>query len=214
MDREKIKVLYLTGSIGKDIRPYVDSGIVGYLKTPSGGSRMGRNWIWAADNGCFGKGWPGEVKWIKWLESHTKDEISRCLFATAPDVVGDHDATVARSTPLIPVLRSLGYRAAFVAQDGMTIDGSDWDFDVLFIGGSTQWKLGADAKEVIHEAHRRGIPVHVGRVNSQKRFLAFAAMGCATSDGTFLAFGPRKNVPQLLGWIEHLETHRPLFDMH
>lgn len=206
-------MIYLTGSAGKEIQPYVDAGMVGYLRAPGGGRKLGETWIWAADNGCFGKGWPGEEKWIKWLQSHSPSEISRCLFATAPDVVGDHVATVERSTPLIKVIRSLGYKAAFVAQDGMTVENSNWDFDVLFIGGSTHWKLGPNAKPLIKEAIRRGIPVHAGRVNSQKRFLAFAALGCFSSDGTFLAFGPKANVPKLLNWVNHLETNPSLFDI-
>ena len=206
-------MIYLTGSVGVAAEKHLNSNLIGYLRAPGGGRALQPSWTWAADNGCFGKGWPGIDKWLDWLRSYTDEERSRCLFATAPDVVGDHSATVARSAPLIPVIRSLGYKAAFVAQDGMTADGSDWDFDVLFIGGSTAWKLGSNAKSVIAESIRRGIPVHVGRINSQKRLIAFAALGCSSADGTFLAYGPETNLPKLLSWITHLDTHPPLFEM-
>ena len=86
-------------------------------------------------------------------------------------------------------------------------------FDVAFVGGSTAWKLGPEAKSLIAAAKARGKGVHVGRVNSQRRFLAFAALGCDSADGTYLAFGPDENLPKLLGWLEHDRTHAPLFEI-
>jgi hypothetical protein len=40
-----------------------------------------------------------------------------------------------------------------------------WDaFDVLFLGGTTDWKLGPAAADLTAEARRRGLVVHMGRV--------------------------------------------------
>jgi len=45
-----------------------------------------------------------------------------------------------------------------------------WEsFDVLFIGGTDKHKLGPEAGALADEAARRGVPVHVGRVNSPSR---------------------------------------------
>jgi len=44
---------------------------------------------WVADNGCYGKGWPGVGAWLTWLDRFTDEKRERCLFATAPDVIGD-----------------------------------------------------------------------------------------------------------------------------
>lgn len=203
-------MIYLTGSVGKAIIPHLDNREVGYMCAPHGGMSLRPGWVWAADNGRFGKGWPGHDKWLKWLSSHTQEEISRCLFATAPDVVGDYKSTLSESKEWLPVIRSLGFKSALVAQDGLTEDETPWDsFDVLFIGGTTKWKLGFEAKKLILAAVKRGVPVHVGRVNSKKRFDMMLSLGVASVDGTFLAFGPDQNVPKLLKWV-HSSSHQEM----
>lgn len=205
--------MYLTGSIPPEVHPYLNSGDIGFLTTPNIGNRRDPSWVWAADSGCFNaKTYKGDDVYLAWLQ--TQQSVSRCLFATAPDVVGDHAATLTRSLPWLPIIRALGYPAAFVLQDGATVDNVPFDaFDVAFIGGSTSWKLGGHAKTLITECRARGKYVHVGRINSQRRFLAFAALGCDSADGTFLAFGPATNLPKLLGWIRHDATHEPLFEV-
>ncbi len=195
-------MLYLTGSVGVAVEPYLNNGTVGYMRAPRGGRALKPGWIWAADNGRFGKGWPGYDKWFAWLSSQSEEEKSRCLFATAPDVVGDWEATLSESLPWLPRIRSIGYKVALVAQDGATVDNFPFDeCDYMFVGGSTEWKLGSDVVDLITEAINRNIGVHVGRVNSRKRYRLFAGLGVDSVDGTFLAFGPEKNLPKLLGWI-------------
>jgi hypothetical protein len=56
--------------------------------------------------------------------------------------------------------------------------------DALFIGGSTDWKLGPAARTLVREAKRRGLWVHMGRVNSLKRIAYAAEIGCDSIDGT------------------------------
>ena len=75
------------------------------------------------------------------------------------------------------------------------------DFDVLFIGGSTAWKLGPHARQLVGEAKARGKRVHMGRVNSGRRYRYAHAIGCDTVDGTYLTFGPDKNLPAVLAWM-------------
>lgn len=41
----------------------------------------------------------------------------------------------------------------------------------------------------------------MGRVNSLRRLRHAAAIGCDSADGTYLAFGPDRNLPRLLDWI-------------
>lgn len=176
--------------------------VLGFIDTPAQRRIRPEGVIWCADNGCFGKGYPGDEKWLAWLKKHSKD-ASRCLFATAPDVVGDAVATLARSRPFLPLIREMGYPAALVAQDGLEDLEVPWDeFDALFIGGSTDWKLGEAVVELVREAKRRGKYVHMGRVNSRKRFRIAEAMGCDSVDGTYLTFGPAINLPKLMSWIE------------
>ena len=181
------------------------AGELGCIVTPKQGNRIPEGAVFCADNGVFGKGFPGEDAWWEWLSSLPAD---RCAFAVAPDVVGDAQATLDRSASWLGPIRSLGIPAAFVAQDGAETVGVPWDqFDVLFIGGSTEWKLGRHARALAAEAKRRGKPVHMGRVNSAQRLRYAAGIGCDSADGTYITFGPDENLPKVLGWLR--QTNHP-----
>lgn len=166
---------------------------------------------WAADNGCFAR--PerfSEDAYLAWLED-LADHRRACLFATARDALGDAAATLDLATPMLPQLRSLGYPAALVAQDGLEHLPVPWDrFDVLFLGGSTAWKLSEPAYALAREAKLRGKWVHMGRVNSLRRLRACAASGIDSADGTFVAFGPDRRFPELLRWLDAVNRQLPL----
>jgi hypothetical protein len=119
------------------------AGELGQFVTPNEGRTPLPGVKFGADNGCFSKNYVGDERWFEWLGSLPREG---CLFAVAPDVVGDAQGTLARSLPWLPQIRSLGFPAAFVAQDGLEDLVVPWDwFDVLFIGGSTEWKLSTHA---------------------------------------------------------------------
>lgn len=180
----------------------MNNRVLGFIDTPAQRRIRPEGVIWCADNGCFGKGYPGDEKWLAWLAKNAHD-AERCLFATAPDVVGDAVATLARSAPFLPKIREMGYPAALVAQDGLEDLEVPWDtFDALFIGGSTEWKLSEAVADLVGEAKRRGKYVHMGRVNSGKRFRYAESIGCDSVDGTFLTFGPNTNLPRLMKWLD------------
>ncbi|MDR1998547.1 MAG: hypothetical protein LBQ06_01200 [Frankiaceae bacterium] len=172
-------------------------GRVGYMDTPAQGNVRPAGVTWAADTGCYGRAFdPG--KWWRWL---SRQDPAGCLFATAPDVVGDHAATLDRSLPWLPRVRQLGLPAAFCAQDGATPAGVPWDdLDAVFIGGTTAWKLGPAAAAIASAALARGKHLHMGRVNSWRRWAYAESLGCESADGTYLVFGPGPNTPRLLGW--------------
>jgi hypothetical protein len=180
----------------------MSAGLLSMIATPAQGNPVPEGVEWCADNGCFGKGYPGDDKWLAWLASYTTEQISRCRFATAPDVVGDAEATLARSLPFLPKIRALGYPAALVGQDGLELLDVPWDeFDCLFLGGSTEWKLGPHAARLVGEAKARGKWVHMGRVNSQKRMEYATAIGCDSADGTALVFDPTGRLKDVLAWL-------------
>ena len=193
-------MLYLANPCTPRVVEAMTDGLIGYLDTPAQGNRRPSGLTWAADNGCFGKGYPGDTAWLAWLESHAAD-AKTCLFAVAPDVVADAAATWQRSAPMLPKIRALGYPAALVAQDGIEHTAIDWSaFDVLFIGGSTEWKLGRAARLLVAEAKSRGKRVHMGRVNSERRYRYALAIGCDSADGTYLTYGPDQLLPDVLAW--------------
>ena len=160
--------------------------------------------LWAADNGCFTNPDLDVDKYLEWLQklSNMKEN---CLFATAPDVVGDAKETWKRSAPVLPLIREIGYPAALVAQDGIENETIHWDeFDCLFIGGSTEWKL--NAMWLCREAIQRGKWVHMGRVNSLRRILIARFAGCHSCDGTTLAFAPDKKFKEVKGWLDFINS--------
>jgi hypothetical protein len=199
-------MLYLGNPCGPAVIDAMLQRQLGFIDTPAQRNIRPAGVTWCADNGCFGAGYPGDEKWIAWLESNAADAVT-CLFATAPDVVGDAAATLERSAPWLPRIRALGYPAALVAQDGLEHLEIPWDdFDALFIGGSTEWKLGGAARAIVSEAKARGKWVHCGRVNSERRYRLMQAIGCDSADGTFLTFGPDQNLKRLRGWLDRLRT--------
>ena len=203
--------MYLcTSPSSPSVKAALDTQTLGLMCQP-GSNRPRPEWIWAADNGCFAAKWD-KGRWLRWLDSRLPR--GGCLFGTVPDLFGDHERTLERWEQYAPTVKALGYPLAFVAQDGASEGSVPWqELDVLFIGGTTRWKLGPEVKELIVAAHVRGKLVHVGRVNSQGRFLAFAALGCDTADGTYLAFGPEKNLPNLLAWVRHHRTQMSFADL-
>jgi hypothetical protein len=193
-------VLYLSGVVHRDIgvTPHL-----GYMLTfqmgnvPPDLDRV----PWAGDNCCFSakRGYDAAA-WWRWLGQMRRWQNTN-LFVTAPDVVADAAATYTCSLPWLRPLRAQGWRVAYVAQDGFQDGPVPWDgFDVLFIGGSTAWKLSIWAASAASEAHVRGKPVHLARVNSRRRLQLASAFGAATADGTFLKYGPDTNLARLRAW--------------
>lgn len=199
-------MLYFTNPCSAGLREAMKEGIIGFIDTPQQGNRHEPGVTWIADNGCFGAGYPGDIQYLAWLVAN-RDDASTCLLATAPDVVGDAKATLERSRPFLPVIRALGYPVALVAQDGLENLTVPWDaFDALFIGGSTEWKLGKHARNLVTEAKRRGKHVHMGRVNSKKRLQYADMIGCDSADGTFPTYAPDENLRRLKVWISDIES--------
>jgi hypothetical protein len=74
--------------------------------------------------------------------------------------------------------------------------------------GLTEWKLGHAAQRLARTAKPEFRPdaakhVHMGRLNSGRRWRLAEVMGCDSADGTFLAFGPDKNLDRMSSWPDH-----------
>lgn len=194
-------MLYFGNPCGDRVVEAMRDGQIGFIDTPAQGNRRPEGVTWCADNGCFSDKWD-ETRWWQFLVDNAHASKT-CMFAVAPDVVGDAAATSVKSTPWLGPIRELGYPVAWVAQDGQEDLPLPWDaFDCLFIGGSTEWKLGSAARDLVAEAKRRGKWVHMGRVNSKRRYDYARFIGCDSADGTYLTFGPDENLPKLLGWVD------------
>jgi hypothetical protein len=120
-----------------------------------------------------------------------------CRFMAAPDRPYDAHQTLMQWPFWSRVIRAVGFPPALVAQDGMTIGDVPWsEVSALFVGGSTEWKLGPHAEQLISYAKARGLWVHVGRINSQQRMWEFARKGVDSWDGTKYSRWSERWIPE------------------
>lgn len=157
-------------------------GRLGWLISP-GGWRKPPSWMpYALDNGAF-SAWLNKREWDEQafidLLDRTRGHI-RPLWVAVPDVVADAKATKARWQEWSQRIREItNVPLAFVVQDGMTGADLPEDADVLFVGGSTEWKW--RNLKMWTAAHPR---VHVGRVNSERLLWMAHDAGAESCDGT------------------------------
>lgn len=161
----------------------------GVLTTPKHGGvvkgiKQGRRF--AVDNEAFTKEFDPMV-FFQFLEM-LRAYIELTLFVTCPDLVGNARLTLEKFEQWGHKIRALGWPVAFVAQDGQEDLDFPAEFDWLFIGGSTEWKLSPAADECISRAKKLGKRVHIGRVNGQRRFWHFRMVGADSADGTMIRF--------------------------
>lgn len=160
---------------------------------------------WAADNGAFTKTFD-PYKFAAFLEL-LKPYRDTCIFVAVPDVLGNCVITRFLWRHWQPALSH--WPLAFVAQDGETDipDGAS----AVFIGGSTEWKESAAAVAIIQIAQRRGLHVHIGRVNWKARYDKFNLLPGSegfTCDGTRTRFDGRKKT--MVAWAGY-QDQPPLF---
>lgn len=180
--------------------------VVGQLQTPLTNYQ---NWggVWAADNGAF-SGFD-MAAWQSMLARKTPHRDA-CLFVALPDVVG----AARRTLEVFARVRQFadGWPLALVGQDGLETLDVPWDdFDALFVGGSTEWKMSNAAADLVRTAKILGKHTHIGRVNTFDRWRHFAKLGADTCDGTGVVKYDHmlKNIEQ---YIKDGDEPRPLLE--
>jgi hypothetical protein len=156
----------------------------GQLQTPLT-SYSNHGGKWACDNGGFSRQDPDAF--FGFMERR-REYQTNCLWVAIPDVVGSARRTLEVFSHYHEVVRLQGWPIALVAQDGAEDMDIPWKLiDAVFIGGSTEWKMGRHAEGVIRAALWLRKKVHVGRINTGQRWEHFAKLGCHTFDGSALA---------------------------
>lgn len=169
----------------------------GYITSPAGSvglCNLTRPWV--MDNGVFTNRFEPR-KFVRYL-GRARPYREWCKFVVAPDVVGDAQATDRQYPHWRDLIRHMGFPVAYAAQDGCV---EIPDCDALFIGGTTEWKLGGEAARLISQAKERGIWVHVGRVNTRGRLNYCRVLGVDSVDGTCLAIAPTVHIRKLNRWF-------------
>lgn len=162
--------------------------VVEQLLTPLTRYRLQRpDAPFAVDNGSFSEFDGPAFEALLRRELHRR---AQCRWVAAPDVVGQACRTLELFDHWHPILNGGGdgWPVAMVAQDGQENQRIPWDrMAAVFIGGSTEWKLGKHAQAIVRVAKQLGKWVHAGRVNTPGRFEYFEEMGADSIDGTGLS---------------------------
>lgn len=158
-------------------------GRIGHLFAPGGQRGPWPEIPYALDNGA----WPAFKNGTHWSVDAWRELLrwavlcgQRALWALVPDVVGNRQATIDLWPDYVGEVRRAGIRPAFAVQDGMTFDDVPDAECMLFLGGSTEWKLAAIGPWCRQFPGR----VHVGRVNTWGRLIDCWRAGAASVDGT------------------------------
>lgn len=179
-------------------------GSVGVLVSPSYEKRVPVDrWMpFVLDNDAFtcwrdGKPWNLEA-WRKML-LYIQTTNLKPLWAAVPDVVTDREATIANWPIYRGEIKSLGWPTAFCVQDGMTPCDVPSDADIVFVGGSNEWKF-PNLEQWTSNFPR----VHCARVNAPKMIDLCYRLGCESIDGTGWFRDPSRQdkLPALEKFIE------------
>jgi hypothetical protein len=171
---------------------------IGHIYSPDGWRRPWPNY--ALDNGGFtsGKAWePGPF--LRLIDRAIEAEHQPRWLAV-PDVVANREATLQSWQKWAPVLRQCGFPLAFVVQDGMIPADLPADADVIFVGGTTDWKRSTAG--VWCHAHPR---VHIGRVNGEKDLWRYHRLGAESCDGSGWFRGDRRQLDGLWYYLADSE---------
>jgi hypothetical protein len=163
------------------------------------------------DNGAF-SGFD-VAAYIRMLGRFQPYQSAMCKFVTAPDVVADAAATCDLWPFWSRLLRGLGWRPAFVAQDGLQphmLPALDAGCGALFIGGTTAFKESQYVRGLCGYARSRGIWVHWGRVNSRRRYALALKAGVDSIDGSGFSRYPNTNIPKVSQWDREIEQQPEL----
>lgn len=189
-------MLYLSGTYSQVLPQYRDQfGYMLNVNQQIGGEREAMQYPWMLDNGAFSRSW-NEDTWRRRLQQLAPHNAN-CIAAVVPDVILDAAETLARWFEYAPSVKALGYKAAFATQNGCTVDMIPWsEVDVLFVGGSDAHRK-QECWPLLTEAKRRGLWVHVGRVNSASAIMRYCKADSV--DGTYFKFeSTQKRIENIL----------------
>lgn len=170
--------------------------------------------IWAADNGCF-KGFD-QKRYERMLEK-IADAVrdKRCTapaFVTLPDKVADYAETIRLWGVWHRRLAEFGLNRAFVLQDGAERVRCPipWEYiEAIFLGGTTEFKLGEFCRSAVKTAKFIGEWAHMGRVNSPKRLDYAKAIGCDSCDGSGMGIYRNRDLPKMLCSLRQQHLFEP-----
>jgi hypothetical protein len=186
----------------KTMQKYKGHKNLGAFLTPRTGNSLKtlEGFIWACYNSAF-NGFNKKL-FIKMLD---RIKNQKFLFVPCPDKVGDSNTTLKLFYEYYPIIKSYNFPIALVLQDGMDVKSIPFDkIDAIFIGGSTEYKLGEEVREIVKKSKQLNKWIHMGRVNFIKRLKYAHSIGCDSVDGSGFSMFPEKMIPPALLFLENL----------
>lgn len=181
-------------------------GMIGHLYGPGGACGPFGFMPYGLENGRY-PAWEKKREWDRGAFVALLDRYRYCghrpLWAAVPDVVTDRAATLASWAEWVPLLRPYGFPLAFVVQDGMAAADVPAAADVVFVGGSTEWKW-RTLRRWCADFPR----VHVGRVNGYSGLWQCHDAGAESCDGTGWFRGDQQQLDGLYRYLAEASGER------
>ena len=187
---------------------YLGHPNIGLFTSPlTGGGRVDDLGLpWASDNDCFS----GRFDAGRYVRFLAKNDPSLCKFVTCPDVVSDASATLELYHYWAPIIRALGFPAAFVLQNNQSPEAVP-QCEALFVGGDTAWKYSDTVRTIVRALRPTGVWVHWGRVNSARRMRYAYEVGADSFDGTITSRWPDRWMKWMLDHTKAVSKQGALF---
>lgn len=171
-------------------------GRLGWIQSPDHWKTPPEWMPYAFDNGAF----PIWEKGQEWKEGpfYARCEMiigqkHKPLWIAVPDVVASRDGTICAWNRHHERVAAYDCPLAFVVQDKMKIDDVPKEAEVVFVGGTTDWKWKNLKMWTENFPH-----VHVGRANTERMLWMAHEAGAKSCDGT--------------GWFRDPDRHQGLLN--
>lgn len=172
-------------------------GRIGNLHTPDS-IRKPKPVPYALDNAVYGA-WANDREWNsgKYYKALDFYDPAECRWTVVPDWIADKELTLERWRRHWRGIKDRGYTLAFAVQDGMEPSDVPEKAEVIFVGGSTEWKW-----KTMPIWCREFDRVHAARVNTYRLLWMAHECGAESCDGTGFTRGCQR---QWNGLCEYLE---------
>ena len=181
-------------------------GRIGWILSP-GGWKMPPDWMpYVLDNGAFPVWTKGHQFDEKAFYEHCQKIVGlrhKPLWIAVPDVVANREETIKSWWRHYERVAAFCPRLAFVVQDGMVPSDVPENADVVFVGGTTEWKW--KTLPIWSDNFPR---VHVGRVNTDRMLWMAHDSGAESCDGTGWFRGDQVQFAGLLSYLEQSTNGR------
>ena len=183
-------------------------GRIGNLHTPDS-VRKPKPVPYALDNAVYGA-WSNDREWNseKYYKALDFYDPNICRWTVVPDWVSDKNLTLERWSKHWRGIKDRGYTLAFAVQDGMTPSDVPEKAEVIFVGGSTEWKW-----KTMPIWCREFERVHAARVNTYRLLWMAHECGAESCDGTGFTRGDQKQWNGLVEYLEESTKGRPQSEM-